>query len=83
MLSGAIALGSEVIGGLFVLSSFAAWLIGSLWLLLAVGVRRCKDADISVFWVVPLVLPVLFVIMTIVLGVLPSVDKNHIPEQKL
>ena len=81
--SGAVAIGSEVVGGLFVLSSFAAWLVGSLWLILAVGVRRCRDADISVFWVIPLMLPVLFVIMTIILGVLPSVDKNHIPEQKL
>lgn len=74
--SALIALGSEFIGGLFVISSYAAWLVGTLWLLLAVGVRRCRDADISIFWVIPLILPILFVIMTIIFGVLPSVEKN-------
>lgn len=81
--SGMVAIGSEVVGGMFVISSFVAWLIATLWLILAVGVRRCRDADISPFWVIPLMIPILFVIMTIVLGVLPSVDKTHIPEQKL
>ena len=80
--SGLVAMTAEVVGGLFVISSFAVWLIGTIWLLLAVGVRRCRDADISVFWVIPLALPILFVIMTIVLGVLPSVDKNFIPNGK-
>lgn len=77
--SAGVALANELVGGFFVLSSFAAWFIGCLWLLLAVAVRRCRDADISVFWVIPLVLPIMFVIMTIVLGVLPTVDKNFIP----
>lgn len=80
--SGLVAMTSEMLGGLFVISSFAAWLIGTFWLLLAVGVRRCRDADISVFWVIPLALPILFVIMTIVLGVLPTVDKTFIPNEK-
>ena len=82
ILSAAVALASEIVGGLFVVSSLAAWFVGCIWLLLAVGVRRCRDADISVFWVIPLLLPILFVIMTIILGVLPSVDKNHIPYEK-
>jgi len=80
--SAGVALASEVLGGLFVISSFAAWFVGCIWLLLAVGVRRCRDADISVFWVIPLMLPILFVIMTIIFGVLPSVDKSHIPDDK-
>ena len=70
--SAGVALASETIGGLFVLSSFAAWFIGCLWLIIAVGIRRCRDAGISPFWIIPLVLPILFVIMTIILGVLPS-----------
>jgi uncharacterized membrane protein YhaH (DUF805 family) len=70
--SAGIALASELVGGFFVLSSFAAWLVGSLWLIIAVGVRRCRDAGISPFWVIPLVLPIMFVIMTIIFGVLPS-----------
>jgi uncharacterized membrane protein YhaH (DUF805 family) len=80
--SAGIALASELIGGLFVMSSFAVWFVGCIWLLLAVAVRRCRDADISVFWAIPLVLPIMFVIMTIILGVLPSVDKNFIPNDK-
>lgn len=80
--SGLVAMSSQVLGGLFVISSFALWLVSTIWLLLAVGVRRCRDADISIFWVIPLVLPILFVIMTIVLGVLPSVDKSFLPNEK-
>ena len=80
--SGLVAMSSEILGGLFAASSIATWFAGSLWLLLAVGVRRCRDSDISVFWVIPLMLPILFVIMTIVLGVLPSVDKNFISNDK-
>ena len=67
-----VALASELVGGFFVLSSFAAWFIGCLWLILAVGVRRCRDAGISPFWVIPLVLPIMFVIITIIFGVLPT-----------
>ena len=74
--SAGVALANEAVGGLFVLSSFAAWFIACIWLILAVAVRRCRDADISVFWVIPLILPILFVIMTIILGVLPSVKKE-------
>jgi uncharacterized membrane protein YhaH (DUF805 family) len=82
ILAGVFAIMSEIIGGMMVLSVFLAWLIGTIWLILAVGVRRCRDADISVFWVIPLAIPVLFLIMTIVLGVLPTVDKNFIPNEK-
>jgi uncharacterized membrane protein YhaH (DUF805 family) len=82
ILAGVFALMSELLGGMMVLSVFLAWLIGTIWLVLSVGVRRCRDADISPFWVILLVIPVLFIIMTIVLGVLPSVDKNHILDEK-
>lgn len=80
--SGLVAMSAQLIGGLFVISSFATWYIATMWLLLAVGVRRCRDADISVFWVIPLALPILSVIMLIILGILPTVDKNFIPNDK-
>jgi uncharacterized membrane protein YhaH (DUF805 family) len=79
--SGLVTIANPVVGGLFAASSIATWFVGSLWLILSVGVRRCRDADISVFWVIPALLPILFVVMTIVLGVLPTVDKSHIPEK--
>jgi uncharacterized membrane protein YhaH (DUF805 family) len=75
--SAGVALASEIVGGLFVMSSFAAWFVATIWLLLAVAVKRCRDAGISVFWVIPLVLPIMFVIMTIILGVLPTVDTKQ------
>jgi uncharacterized membrane protein YhaH (DUF805 family) len=74
--AGIFALMSELLGGMMALSVFLVWLIGTIWLILAVGVRRCRDADISPFWIIPLVIPVLFIIMTIVLGVLPTANKG-------
>lgn len=77
--SAMFAIISEIFVGMMVIISFVGWFVACIWLLLAVGVKRCRDADISVFWIIPLILPVTFVIMTIVLGVLPTVDKKFIP----
>ena len=79
LVAGMFVLLSELLGGMMVIGTLIVWFVGSIWLLLAVAVRRCRDADISVFWVVPLVIPVLWLIMTIILGVLPSIDKSFIP----
>jgi uncharacterized membrane protein YhaH (DUF805 family) len=58
--------------------------VGILWLLIATSVRRCRDADINPLWVLAFLLfPYITLIMIVVLGVLPSVDKNPLSNNSI
>lgn len=82
LFAGVIALVSPLTGGLFVILLTLAWIIGSIWLVLATTVRRCRDADIHVLWVLLCFVPFINFWWWIVAGCLPSIDKNFIPNEK-
>lgn len=46
--------------------------VGYIWLVLSVTIRRCKDAGINPFWTAACFLPYVGLIVWIVIGVLPS-----------
>ena len=46
--------------------------IALVWLQLAVATRRCRDARISPFWSILLIVPAINLMALIILGVLPS-----------
>ena len=74
-----VAIASPITAGFLVLSLTLGWIVISVWLVLAVTVRRCRDADISVFWTLLWLIPAINFWWWIVAGVLPSVDKNFVP----
>ena len=50
-------------------------LLASLWVLLATTVRRLRDADLNVFWVLVTLIPYVGTVATIVIGCVASVEK--------
>lgn len=61
-----------LIGGLIIVAS----LVGPCWVAIATTVRRCRDADINVWWTLATVIPYINFIPWIVIGVLPTVKKD-------
>lgn len=57
-----------VIGGILML----ALVVAGIWLQFAVGARRCRDADISPWWVLTYLLPYANLAALVVFGVLPT-----------
>jgi len=82
IMAGLVAMVSEITGGFLVLLVTLTWIIGSIWLVLATTVRRCRDADIHVLWTLLWFVPFLNFWWWIILGCLPTVDKNFIPNEK-
>jgi len=80
--AGIVAIASPLTGGLFVILLTLTWIIGSFWLVLATTVRRCRDADIHVLWVLLWFVPFINFWWWIIIGCLPTVDKNFIPNEK-
>jgi uncharacterized membrane protein YhaH (DUF805 family) len=52
-------------------------IVGTVWVSIATTVRRCKDADINPWWTLTTLIPYLSFITVIVIGVLPTADKNN------
>ena len=82
LFAGLVAFASPLTGGIFIILLTLAWIIGSFWLVLATTVRRCRDADIHVLWVLLWFVPFINFWWWIIAGCLPSVDKNFIPNEK-
>jgi uncharacterized membrane protein YhaH (DUF805 family) len=82
ILAGIVAFASPMTGGFLIIVLTLAWLVGSVWLTLATTIRRCRDADIHVLWVLLWFVPFINFWWWIVAGCLPSVDKNFIPNEK-
>lgn len=80
--AGMLAIAAPVLGGMFVVSFTIAWIVGSIWLILATTVRRCRDSDIHPLWVLLWFVPFINFWWWIILGCLPTVDKNFIPNEK-
>lgn len=71
MLGGIFAFINDLLGGLIALLGIVGVVVISVWLMLSVNARRCNEANISRWWVLPTVIPFIGVIVTIVLGILP------------
>ena len=82
ILAGIVAFASPLTGGIFIVLLTLSWIIGSFWLVLATTVRRCRDADIHVLWVLLWFVPFINFWWWIIVGCLPTVDKNFIPNEK-
>jgi uncharacterized membrane protein YhaH (DUF805 family) len=82
ILAGIVAFASPLTGGIFIVLLTLAWIIGSFWLVLATTIRRCRDADIHVLWVLLWFVPFINFWWWIIAGCLPTVDKNFIPNEK-
>ena len=82
ILAGIVAFASPMTGGFLIIVLTLAWLVGSVWLTLATTIRRCRDADIHVLWVLLWFVPFINFWWWIIAGCLPSVDKNFIPNEK-
>ena len=82
LLAGVVAVVSPMTGGFLVLAFTLSWIVGSIWLLLATSVRRCRDADIHPLWVLLWFIPFFNFWWWVVAGCLPSVDKNFIKDEK-
>ena len=82
IMAGLVSMVSEITGGFLVLLVTLVWIVGSFWLVLATTVRRCRDADIHVLWVLLWFVPFINFWWWIIAGCLPTVDKNFIPNEK-
>ena len=82
LFAGAVAIASPMTGGFFVIAFTLAWIVGSFWLVLSTTIRRCRDADIHLLWVLLWFIPYINFFWWIVAGCLPTVDKNFIPNEK-
>ena len=82
IMAGLVAMVSELTGGFLVLVLTLAWIVGSFWLVLSTSVRRCRDSDIHPLWVLLWFVPFINFWWWIILGCLPTVDKNFIPNGK-
>jgi uncharacterized membrane protein YhaH (DUF805 family) len=80
--AGIVAVASPMTGGIFVILFTLAWIVGSIWLVLATTIRRCRDADIHVLWALLWFVPFINFWWWIIVGCLPTVDKNFIPNEK-
>lgn len=49
----------------------------SIWLTLATTARRCRDAGISPYWCLALLVPYVSLVATIVIGVIPTDTTQH------
>lgn len=49
-------------------------LVGTLWILLATTVRRLRDADLNVWWILLIFVPYISFVAHIVFGVIGSKD---------
>ena len=79
--AGIVAFASPMTGGIFVVLLTLAWIVVSFWLVLATTVRRCRDADIHVLWVLLWFVPFINFWWWIIAGCLPTVDRNFIPNK--
>ena len=61
-----------IMGGFILIFSVA----GPCWVAIATTVRRCRDADINVWWTLATLIPWINFIPWIVIGVLPTVKKD-------
>ena len=77
LFGGIFAIANELLGGLVALVGIIAVAVISAWLMLSVNARRCNEANISRWWVLPTIIPFIGVIVTIVLGIIPP-DPNRI-----
>ncbi|RZU98617.1 DUF805 domain-containing protein [Spiribacter vilamensis] len=50
--------------------------VGPIWLQLATGARRCREAGINPFWSATVFLPYIAVIPVAVIGLLPPVNRG-------
>ena len=82
LLAGMIGIATPIMGGLFIILFTIAWIVGSIWLTLAVTVKRCRDSDIHPLWVLLWFVPFINFWWWIIIGCLPTVDKNFIPNEK-
>jgi len=80
--AGVVAIASPMTGGFLIVIFTLAWVVGSIWLILATTVRRCLDADIHPLWVLLWFVPFINFWWYIIIGCLPTVDKNFIPNEK-
>ncbi len=62
-----------LIGGLILIAS----IVGPCWVAIATTVRRCRDADINVWWTLATIIPYINFIPWIVIGVLPTVTRDE------
>lgn len=75
------------IGGMFLADAtailglilFLALFVVSVWLTLATTARRCRDAGISPYWCLAMLVPYVSFVATIVFGVIPS-DHSQLSE---
>ena len=49
-----------------------------IWVWLATGIKRCRDADISPLWLIASCFPVLSFITIIVIGVMPTKKDSNV-----
>ncbi len=76
------------IGGLFMAEStailgfilFSALFVASAWLTLATTARRCRDAGVSPYWCLAMLVPYVSFVATIVFGIIPS-DHSQIANE--
>jgi uncharacterized membrane protein YhaH (DUF805 family) len=54
-----------------------AFIVATTWVTLAATARRCRDADISPYWCLIMLVPYISLIATVVFGCIPSVETNQ------
>ena len=72
-IAGFIVLESGALGALLALVIFVA----ALWALIAVTVKRLRDAGLSTWWTLAILVPYVGTIATIVFGFISSADNKH------
>jgi len=51
-------------------------IVAYIWVLLAVTVKRCRDADLNPFWTAAIFIPYVGWVIMIIIGALPTVEKK-------
>ena len=71
-IAGFIVLESGALGALIALAIF----VGALWAVLAVTVKRLRDAGLNTWWILAILVPYVGTIATIVFGVIGSKENK-------
>jgi uncharacterized membrane protein YhaH (DUF805 family) len=65
---------------LFALLLLLALMVVAIWISLAVTAKRCRDAGISPYWCLVMLVPYVSFVATIVFGVIPT-DPKRVAEE--